>query len=119
MQSVDGDAMLRSPLMLPCWPAGVELMCIILKQKRLSRAGALKALDFATTRQPAACERLVDMGGLKSLFAIFMGRGRVRRVAGSKGGDEAADQQAAEERAVSVIANLMMVPLFLLRSCRL
>ena len=87
-------------------------MCIILKQKRLSRAGALKALDFSTTRQPAACERLVDMGGLKSLFAIFMGRGRVRRVAGSKGGDEAADQQAAEERAVSVIANLMMVPLY-------
>ena len=86
-------------------------MCIILKQKRLSRAGALKALDFATTRQPAACERLVDMGGLKSLFAIFMGRGRVRRAAGPKGGDEATDQQAAEERAVSVIANLMMVPL--------
>ena len=45
-------------------------MCIILKQKRLSRAGALKALDFATTRQPAACERLVDMGGLKSLFGV-------------------------------------------------
>ena len=100
---------------MTCWPAGVELMCIILKQKRLSRAGALKALDFATTRQPAACERLVDMGGLKSLFAIFMSRGRVRRAAGSKGGDEAADQQAAEERAVSVIANLMMVPLFCLR----
>ena len=38
-----------------------------------------------------------------------MGRGRVRRVGGSKGGDEAVDQQAAEERAVSVIANLMMV----------
>ena len=52
--------------------AGVELMCIILKQKRLSRAGALKALDFATTRQPAACERLVDMGGLKSLFGASL-----------------------------------------------
>jgi beta-catenin-like protein 1 len=47
-------------------------MCIILKQKRLSRAGALKALDFATTRQPAACERLVDMGGLKSLFGALL-----------------------------------------------
>ena len=43
--------------------------------------------------------------------AIFMGRGRVRRAGGgSKGNDEAVDQQAAEERAVSVIANLMMVP---------
>ena len=42
--------------------------------------------------------------------AIFMGRGRVKRVGGSKGGDEAVNEQAAEERAVSVIANLMMVP---------
>ena len=83
-------------------------MCIVLKQKRLSRGGALKALDFATTRAPAACEKLLDMGGLKSLFAIFMGRGKVKRKQGV-GGEEASDQQAAEERAVSVVANLLMV----------
>lgn len=45
--------------------AGVELMAIILKQKRLARQGALKALDFATTRYAPACERLINMAGLK------------------------------------------------------
>jgi hypothetical protein len=34
----------------PTRASGVELMCLILKQKRLARHGALKVLDFATTR---------------------------------------------------------------------
>jgi hypothetical protein len=57
---------------------GVELMILILKQKRPIRMGALKALDYALTNCPAACERFVDMLGLKSLFGLFMGRGTVR-----------------------------------------
>ena len=52
-------------------------MLLILKQKRVARAGALKALDFATTRSPANCERCVDQFGLKTIFAIFMGKGKV------------------------------------------
>ena len=52
-------------------------MLLILKQKRVARAGALKALDFATTRSPANCERFVDQFGLKTIFAIFMGKGKV------------------------------------------
>jgi hypothetical protein len=52
-------------------------MILILKQKRSARLGALKTLDFALTRSPAACERFVDMLGLKTLFAIFMGRSKV------------------------------------------
>ena len=48
-----------------CNLTGVELMAIILKQKRLARQGALKALDFATTRFAPACERLINMAGLK------------------------------------------------------
>ena len=57
--------------------AGIELMLLILKQKRVARAGALKALDFATTRSPANCERFVDQFGLKTIFATFMGKGKV------------------------------------------
>lgn len=57
---------------------GVELMILILKQKRAARLGALKTLDYALTRCPAACERFVDTLGLKTLFAIFMGRTKVR-----------------------------------------
>jgi beta-catenin-like protein 1 len=45
-------------------------MAIILKQKRLARQGALKALDFATTRYAPACERLINMAGLKVSGAV-------------------------------------------------
>ena len=52
-------------------------MLLILKQRRLARGGALKALDFATTRSPANCERFVDQFGLKTIFAMFMGKCKV------------------------------------------
>ena len=60
-------------------------MLLILKQKRLARAGALKALDFATTRAQANCERFVDQYGLKTIFAMFMGKCKVEISLGSQG----------------------------------
>ena len=56
---------------------GLELMQLILKEKRVARLGSLKVLDFATTRCTPACERWVDLTGLKQLFAIFMGKSKV------------------------------------------
>ena len=56
---------------------GIELMLLVLKGRRAHRTAALKVLDFATTRCPPACERLVDQQGLKTLFAIFMGKLKV------------------------------------------
>lgn len=56
---------------------GLELMQLILKEKRVARLGSLKVLDFATTRCAPACERWVDLTGLKQLFAIFMGKSKV------------------------------------------
>lgn len=56
---------------------GVELLLLILKGKRAARTSALKCLDFATTRCPPACDRTVDQQGLKTLFAIFMGKLKV------------------------------------------
>ena len=52
-------------------------MQLILKEKRVARAGALRVVDFATTRNPPACERWVELTGLKQLFAIFMGKSKV------------------------------------------
>ncbi|KAF6174653.1 hypothetical protein GIB67_006305 [Kingdonia uniflora] len=52
---------------------GVELMIIIMKQKKLAYGSAIRALDFAMTKYPAACERFVDVLGLKTAFAAFMG----------------------------------------------
>ena len=52
-------------------------MILILKAKRFASSGALKTLDFALTRCPLAAERFVDVLGLKTLFAIFMGRTKI------------------------------------------
>ncbi|GJM87523.1 hypothetical protein PR202_ga03487 [Eleusine coracana subsp. coracana] len=53
---------------------GVELMIIIMKQKKLAYSSAIRTLDFAMTRFPPACERFVDVLGLKTAFAAFMGK---------------------------------------------
>lgn len=63
-------------LAAPC--SGVELLLLILKGKRAARTSALKCLDFATTRCAPACDRVVDQQGLKTLFAIFMGKLKAR-----------------------------------------
>ncbi|KAJ8442199.1 hypothetical protein Cgig2_005139 [Carnegiea gigantea] len=55
---------------------GVELMIIIMKQKKLAYGSAIRALDFAMTKYPPACERFVDVLGLKTAFAAFMGWGK-------------------------------------------
>ena len=82
---------------------GVELMIIICKQKRVAYSSAVKALDFALTRCPAACERFVDVLGLKTLFAAFMGKAPLKR----KDAAEAAQvQEEVEERVISVTASL-------------
>ncbi|OMP07911.1 Armadillo-like helical [Corchorus olitorius] len=52
---------------------GVELMIIIMKQKKSAYASAIRALDFSMTKYPPACERFIDVLGLKTAFAAFMG----------------------------------------------
>ncbi|KAG6487001.1 hypothetical protein ZIOFF_055582 [Zingiber officinale] len=52
---------------------GVELMIIIMKQKKSAYGSAIRALDFAMTKYSPACERFVDVLGLKTAFAAFMG----------------------------------------------
>jgi hypothetical protein len=67
----------------------VELLLLILKSKRATRTSALKCLDFATSGCPPACDRVVDQQGLKTLFAIFMGKLKVGWL------DEAHDNEVA------------------------
>ncbi len=50
----------------------------MLQSKKQSRYGAIKLLDFATTRFAPPCDKLVDLGGLKHLFGIFMGKARIK-----------------------------------------
>ncbi|KIY93572.1 Beta-catenin-like protein 1 [Monoraphidium neglectum] len=77
---------------------GVELMFLLLKAKKASRYGAIKALDFA-------CTLLVEVGGLAPLFALFMGRTKVKGPKGDKAGKDVAREM--EERSVSLISSLL------------
>ncbi|ERN09582.1 hypothetical protein AMTR_s00029p00164810 [Amborella trichopoda] len=80
---------------------GVELMIIIMKQKKLAYGSAIRVLDFAMTKYPPACERFVDVLGLKTAFATFMGKIPV-----NKKKNKESYQEELEERIVSLIASL-------------
>ncbi|KAL7413013.1 DUF1716-domain-containing protein [Mrakia frigida] len=56
---------------------GVELMVICMKEKKLSRARAIKVLDHALSGPEGSdnCEKFIEALGLKTLFAAFMGKG--------------------------------------------
>ncbi|KAL6911205.1 hypothetical protein ACP4OV_000010 [Aristida adscensionis] len=79
---------------------GVELMIIIMKQKKLAYSSAIRTLDFAMTRFPPACERFVDVLGLKTAFAAFMG------IPVNKKNKKERYQEELEERIISIIASL-------------
>lgn len=53
---------------------GVELCLLILKDGKMSRAPALRLLDHAAAGKSAGgvCQKLVEAGGLKSTFTLFM-----------------------------------------------
>lgn len=57
---------------------GIELMCLMLKEKKLARTRAIKTLDHALQGHAgiALCEKFVEMLGLKTLFSAFMGKVR-------------------------------------------
>ncbi|KMT13315.1 hypothetical protein BVRB_4g084580 [Beta vulgaris subsp. vulgaris] len=80
---------------------GVELMIIIMKQKKLAYASAIRALDFAMTKYPPACERFVDVLGLKTAFAAFMGKIPI-----SKKQKKERYREELEERTISLISSL-------------
>eukprot|EP01018_Ginkgo_biloba_P039649 Gb_35454 [translate_table: standard] len=51
---------------------GVELMIIIMKQKKFAYRSTMRTLDFTMTKLPLVCERFVGVLGLKTVFAAFM-----------------------------------------------
>ncbi|KAF9652244.1 DUF1716-domain-containing protein [Thelephora ganbajun] len=81
---------------------GVDLMVLIMKEKKLARSRAIKTLDYAMSGPSGstACETFVDALGLKSLFTTFMGK------ASKKG--KASDAPASEETShtLSIVSSL-------------
>lgn len=55
---------------------GVDLMVIMLKEKKQSRSRSIKVLDYAMSGPAGTqcCEVFVEALGLKSLFSTFMGK---------------------------------------------
>jgi beta-catenin-like protein 1 len=53
---------------------GVELAQIMLREGKLSKQRALRTLDHALSGQTgaAACDRLVEVAGLRTVFGMFM-----------------------------------------------
>ena len=78
---------------------------LCLQNKKFARLSAIKTLDFALTRCPAGTERFVDVLGLKSVFAAFMGK--IKATAKRKlTPDEKMDE---ETRSISLLGSLFMV----------
>ncbi|CAM9865567.1 unnamed protein product, partial [Hapterophycus canaliculatus] len=59
---------------------GFELMLRCLREKKHAAWCAVKVLDFALTDHSNNCERLVEVGGLKAVLPVFMGRGAARKL---------------------------------------
>ncbi|KAL0744992.1 hypothetical protein Bca101_100834 [Brassica carinata] len=90
---------------------GVELMIIIMKQKKYAYGSAIRALDFAMTNYPPACERFVDVMGLKTAFAAFMGKASLSLsipflIPLNKRIKRERYKEELEERVISLVASL-------------
>jgi len=81
---------------------GVDLMVLMMKEKKLARSGAIKALDYAMSGPSgsAACETFVDALGLKSLFTTFMGKASKK----NKGIDVPASEETSHT--LSIVSSL-------------
>uniref|UniRef100_A0A915LCG8 Beta-catenin-like protein 1 n=1 Tax=Romanomermis culicivorax TaxID=13658 RepID=A0A915LCG8_ROMCU len=53
---------------------GLQLMNLMLREKKMSRSSALKVLDYAMNSKAAKdnCDKFVDILGLRTLFPLFM-----------------------------------------------
>ncbi|PRP73525.1 beta-catenin-like protein 1-like isoform 2 [Planoprotostelium fungivorum] len=77
---------------------GIELMLIMVKNKKFCRRPAIKVLNYTLTDNKANCNYFVDKLGLKTIFSAFMKKGSKKA---KKGEDNAED-----EHIVCCIVNL-------------
>nr|CAG8539392.1 13438_t:CDS:10 [Entrophospora candida] len=87
---------------------GVELMLIMMREKMMSRTRAVKVLDHAlsTPEGLANCEKFVEIFGLKTLFASFMGKGNKKLKKSYKGFSEIEEEEHIIGIIVSLFKNL-------------
>lgn len=80
---------------------GLQLMILMLKEKKMSRSSALKVLNYALSTSKGAdnCSKFVEVYGLRSLFPCFMKTPKQSKKAGSSRSEH-------EEHVCSIIAAL-------------
>jgi len=80
---------------------GLQLMNLMLREKKKSRSGALKVLSHALTGSEGTdnCIKFVDILGLRTLFPLFM-----KTPKRSKRGGTSAEEH--EEHTISILASL-------------
>uniref|UniRef100_A0A0A9XX76 Beta-catenin-like protein 1 n=1 Tax=Lygus hesperus TaxID=30085 RepID=A0A0A9XX76_LYGHE len=85
---------------------GLQLMNLMLREKKLSRNGSLKVVDYALTGQDGRdnCNKFVDILGLRTIFPLFMKTPKRNR-------KKMLTAEEHEEHVVSIIASM-------LRNCR-
>ncbi|KAK8770240.1 beta-catenin-like protein 1 [Amblyomma americanum] len=81
---------------------GLQLMNLMLREKKMSRSGALKVLDFATSNVEGTdnCNKFVDILGLRTVFPLFMQTPRKYK-------KKVASPEEHEEHVCSVIASML------------
>ncbi len=81
---------------------GLQLMNLMLREKKLSRNGALKVLDHALTGPEGRdnCNKFVDILGLRTIFPLFM---KTPKKSKRKG----VSMEEHEEHVIAIVASLM------------
>ncbi|KAI8349282.1 Catenin-beta-like protein [Mortierella sp. GBAus27b] len=84
---------------------GIELMVIMIKEKKMARIRAVKVLDYAmsTKAGTANCLRFVEVMGLKTLFSIFTRKGVDKLKKAYKSFSEVEE----EEHIIGIMASLV------------
>ncbi|GMF57497.1 unnamed protein product [Phytophthora fragariaefolia] len=86
---------------------GLELLLRFMKDRqRLVFGGALRVMDHALMGNARNCERLIEIGGLRSVLSVFMGRHGKYKSASSTKASKASDRAKEEENAVSLVASM-------------
>ena len=80
---------------------GLQLMILMLREKKMSRTSALKVLAYAMTGEEGVnnCSKFVEILGLRSVFPLFMKPPKRNKKTGNS-------TEESEEHACSIIASL-------------
>lgn len=78
---------------------GFELMIRILKEAKYSAICSIKSINYALIDNPAACSKLIDVGGLKYIFPILTGKGLPKA-------DKKSHLLSIEEDIISIMSQL-------------